>query len=229
MEEVLFWLKRLEDEKRIPVLPGYLDSPMAIAALHFYATRLHELDANLSPVAEAVEAAAGSGFAHARAARKVAAFATTRFVSVSSPQQSAELVASRQPSIVISSSGMATGGRVLRHLAATIANPRNTVLFVGYQAVGTRGRLLTDGAKEIKLLGRVYPVAARIERIDSMSAHADSSEIMRWLAGFTAAPRMIYLVHGDPTALTALSATIRAERRWPVHIAAHLERVEIPA
>jgi metallo-beta-lactamase family protein len=161
--------------------------------------------------------------------KRVAAFATTRFVTVSSPRQSADLVASRQPSIVIASSGMATGGRVLRHLAATIANPKTTVLFVGYQAAGTRGRLLTDGAKEIRLLGRVYPVAARVERIDSMSAHADAAEIMRWLSGFSAAPRMTYLVHGDPAALTALSAKITAEKQWPVHIAAHLERVELPA
>jgi metallo-beta-lactamase family protein len=161
--------------------------------------------------------------------KRVAAFATTRFVTVSSPQQSADLVASRQPSIVISSSGMATGGRVLRHLAATIANPKNTVLFVGYQAAGTRGRLLTGGAREIRLLGRIYPVAARVERIDSMSAHADAAEIMRWLSGFSGPPQMTYLVHGDPLALTALSAKISAERQWPVHIAAHLERVELPA
>jgi metallo-beta-lactamase family protein len=161
--------------------------------------------------------------------RRVAAFATTRFTTVSSPQQSADLVASRQPSIVISSSGMATGGRVLRHLAATIANPKNTVLFVGYQAAGTRGRLLVDGAKAIKLLGRDYPVAARVERIDSMSAHADAAEIMRWLSGFEKPPRMTYLVHGDTAALNALAAKIAAERGWPVHIASHLESVELPA
>jgi metallo-beta-lactamase family protein len=122
---------------------------------------------------------------------------------------------------------MATGGRVLSHLAATISNPKHTVMFVGYQAAGTRGRLLTDGAKEIKLAGRIYPVAARIERIDSMSAHADYSETMRWLAGFTRAPRMTYLVHGDEGALAALAARIAAEKQWPVHIAAYLERVEI--
>ena len=161
--------------------------------------------------------------------KRVASFATNRFVTVSSPQQSADLVASRQPSIVIASSGMATGGRVLRHLAATISNPKNTVLFVGYQAAGTRGRLLTDGSKEIRLLGRSYPVAARVERIDSMSAHADAAEIMRWLSGFSAPPGMTYLVHGDPVALTALAAKIAAERQWPVHIASHLERVELPA
>jgi metallo-beta-lactamase family protein len=219
VEEVLYWLKRLEEEKRIPVLPVYVDSPMAIGALQFYSSRLTELDADLSVRHQGPTPGL----------RRVAAFATTHFVTVASPQQSADLVASRQASIVISSSGMATGGRVLRHLAATISSAKNTVLFVGYQAAGTRGRLLTDGAKEIKLIGRIYPVAARVERIDSMSAHADAAEIMRWLSGFTRAPRMTYLVHGEPIAAQALAARITAERQWPVHIAAHLEHVDLPA
>ena len=218
-------LAKLQREKAIPELPVYVDSPMALGALQFYAGRLHELDADLSKTPDAEESAA-SGL---RGARKVAVFATTRFVAVNSPQQSAELVASRQPSIVIASSGMATGGRVLRHLAATISSPKNTVLFVGYQAAGTRGRLLVDGAPEVKLLGRTYPVAARVERIDSMSAHADADEIMRWLSGFHTTPRMTYLVHGEPVPLEALAARIAAERLWPVHVAAHLEHVQIPA
>ena len=218
VEEVLYWLKRLEEEKRIPSLPVYVDSPMAVGALQFYSSRLNELDAELS-------ANAGAARSKFDGMRRVAAFATTRMTMVASPQQSADLVTSRQPAIVIASSGMATGGRVLRHLAATMTNPKNTVLFVGYQAAGTRGRLLTDGATEIKLLGRSYPVAARIERIDSMSAHADYSEIMRWLSGFTRAPRMTYLVHGDPAALTALARRITSELHWPVHIAGHLETV----
>jgi metallo-beta-lactamase family protein len=206
---------------------------MAIAALQFYSARLSELDRDLVNGLDRGEAEVGqvSGTALARPSgiRHVAAFATERLTIVSSPQQSADLVASRQPSIVIASSGMATGGRVLRHLAATISNPTNTVLFVGYQAAGTRGRLLTDGAREIKLLGRPYPVAAHVERIDSMSAHADSGEILRWLSNFTRAPRMTYLVHGEPPALGALAAKIDATLHWPVHIAVHLERVEPPA
>jgi metallo-beta-lactamase family protein len=214
VEEVLFWLKRLEAEQRIPVLPVYLDSPMAAGALQFYAARLNELDPELST-------------GRSSAMRHVSVFATTRMTVIASPPQSTDLVASRQSSIIIASSGMATGGRVLRHLAATISNPKHTVMFVGYQAAGTRGRLLTDGAKEIKLLGRIYNVAARVERIDSMSAHADYSETMRWLAGFTRAPRMTYLVHGDTNALNALAARITTEKHWPVHIAAHLERVDV--
>ena len=220
VEEILYWLKRLEEDKRIPVLPVYVDSPMAAGALQFYSARLNELDAEL---------AADPSRSRSDGLRHVAAFATQRLTIVASPQQSADLVASRQPATVIASSGMATGGRVLRHLAATVTNPRNTILFVGYQAAGTRGRQLVDGAKDIKLLGRTYPVAARIERIDSMSAHADAGEIARWLSGFERAPRMTYLVHADPAALSALAATLTDQLHWPVHIASHLERVELPA
>ena len=232
VEEVLYWLKRLEDEQRIPALPVYVDSPMAIGALQFYASRSGELDAETAKGSDprGTDFPAnrdGRGQTPKTNARRVSAFATTRLVTVSSPQQSADLVASRHPAIVIASSGMATGGRVLRHLAATLPHPQNTVLFVGYQAAGTRGRDLTNGAREIKLLGRIVPVAARVERIDSMSAHADAGEIMRWLAGFARAPRMTYLVHGEPHALDALAARITAERGWPVHIAAHRERVEL--
>src|SRR4029453_2812447 len=104
-----------------------------------------------------------------------------RYQAIASPQQSKELTASRRSSIVISSSGMATGGRVLHHLAAALPDARNTALFVGDQAEGTRGRPLVDGAREVKIHGRVVPVGARIAKIDSMSAHADRQEILRWL------------------------------------------------
>jgi metallo-beta-lactamase family protein len=197
---------------------------MAIGALQFYSARLNELDADLRLEGQTSRSDLKG---RPQGMRHVSAFATTRLTVVASPRQSADLIASRQPSIVIASSGMATGGRVLRHLAATISSPKNTVMFVGYQAAGTRGRLLVDGATEIKLLGRIYPVAARVERIDSMSAHADYSESLRWLSGFTRPPSMTYLVHGDPVALAALAARITAEKQWSVHIAAHHERVEV--
>jgi metallo-beta-lactamase family protein len=146
---------------------------------------------------------------------------------VETSEQSKAVTASREPSIVIAASGMATGGRVLHHLAAGLPDGKNTVLFVGYQAAGTRGRTLCDGIHEVKMLGRVVPVMATIEQLDSMSAHADTDEIMRWLSGFSRPPAMTYLVHGEPVALRALAARIQAERRWPVHIAQHLERVEL--
>jgi metallo-beta-lactamase family protein len=211
VEEILYWLKQLEDTRLIPVLPVYIDSPMAIGALHCYSSRLDELDADLAP----------------SATRHISAFATTRLTTVSSGRQSAEVVASREPAIVIAGSGMATGGRVLHHLAATLPDPKHTVLFVGYQAAGTRGRDLVDGRKQIKLHGRSVAVNARIEKIDSMSAHADANEIMRWLSGFARPPRRTFLVHGDPAALKALASRVSSQRGWPVHVPAHGERVEL--
>jgi metallo-beta-lactamase family protein len=161
------------------------------------------------------------------AERAVCVFCTTRMTTVSSVQQSIDLVASHQPAIVIASSGMATGGRVLYHLAAGLPDPRNTVIFVGYQAAGTRGRSLVDGAKTVRIKGRDTPVAATIEHIDSMSAHADAGEIMRWLSGFVAPPAKTFLVHGEPTALEALRDRVTREKEWPVHVAGYQERVEI--
>jgi metallo-beta-lactamase family protein len=100
-------------------------------------------------------------------------------------------------------------------------------MFVGYQAAGTRGRSLVDGAKTVRIKGRDIPVAATIEHIDSMSAHADAGEIMRWLSGFVAAPARTFLVHGEPPALDALRDRVTREKDWPVHVAGYQERVEI--
>jgi metallo-beta-lactamase family protein len=210
VEEVLYWLKLLEDARRIPVLPVFIDSPMAGRALQFYMNRGDELDADVRPTG-----------------RGVSAFATRRMTVVASAQQSIELVRSRKPAIIIASSGMATGGRVVHHLEAGLPDQKNTVLFVGYQAAGTRGRLLVDGAKAVRMKGHEVDVGARVEKLDSMSAHADAGEILRWLSGFSSPPSMTYLVHGEGVALEALHARVRAERGWPVQVARYEEKVEI--
>ncbi len=209
VEEVLYWIKYLEDQGTIPKLPVFLDSPMALEALRFYASRASELDPDIEEAAQ------------------IRRFFTARFQPVSSAQQSSELVRSKAPSIIVSSSGMATGGRVLHHLEGALPNERSTVLFVGYQAAGTRGRQLLDGAREVKIRGQFVPVRARVERIDSMSAHADSVEILRWLGGFRRPPRMTYLVHGEPGPMDALKAAITSRLQWNVHTPALLEQVEL--
>lgn len=210
VNEVIYWLDRLEEQQRIPVMPVYVDSPMASRALDFYARHSDELDADMRTGRQGVRA-----------------FFTRRMTMVASPQQSQELVASRKPSIVIASSGMATGGRVLYHLRAALPDARNTVLFVGYQAAGTRGRSLLDGQQTVRIKGFDIAVHAKIERIDSMSAHADVDEIMRWLGHFTRQPKMTYLVHGEAEALQALKTRIETDKAWPVHVAAHQEQVEL--
>jgi metallo-beta-lactamase family protein len=122
---------------------------------------------------------------------------------------------------------MATGGRVLHHLERVLPEARHTVLFCGYQAAGTRGRLLLEGAKTTRIHGREVSVAARIESVDSMSAHADANEIMRWLGGFHTAPRLTCLVHGEPEPMDGLKARIERELGWTVRTPLHQERIEI--
>jgi len=208
--ELLYWVRRLEDERRIPVLPVFVDSPMATEALRFYTTRVAELDADMQP-----------------AEKGVAAFASTRFQTVASPQQSKQLTASPHPAIVISSSGMATGGRVLHHLAAALPDPRHTVLFVGYQAAGTRGRQLVDGATRVKIHGRLVPVAARVRKLDSMSAHADRGEILRWLGTLPRRPGRLCLVHGEPGPMDALRTLVADRLGWNAHTPAHAEQIAL--
>jgi metallo-beta-lactamase family protein len=122
---------------------------------------------------------------------------------------------------------MATGGRVLHHLAHALPDARNTILFVGYQAAGTRGRLLKDGAILTRIHGRDVPVAAQIAALDSMSAHADTNEIMRWLGQFTRPPSLTCLVHGEPGPMDALKARIERELRWIVKTPLHQETIQI--
>ncbi|MEO6213383.1 MAG: MBL fold metallo-hydrolase [Vicinamibacterales bacterium] len=235
VEELLYWIKRLEDEKRIPVLPVFVDSPMATAALARYSERVNELDPELQPEA-ADEIAPHGPAAHeprerrrqqARQERDLCVFCTDRFRTIGSPQESKELTASRMPAIVISASGMATGGRVLHHLKAALPEARNTVLFAGFQAEGTRGRQLVNGEPTVKIHGQMIPVRAKIAKIDSMSAHADSKEILHWLRGFQAPPKLTFLVHGEANAMQALKATITTDLGWKTHAPAWKERVDL--
>ena len=235
VEELLYWVRRLEAAKRVPVLPVFLDSPMASAALAAYSARVQELDPELQPESRddkaPHDAAApqGPGVRRRQAAqeRDLCIFCTERFHVIATVEESKQVTASKAPSIVISSSGMAEGGRVLHHLKAALPDARNTVLFAGFQGVGTRGRRLVDGEKRIKIHGEWIPVAADIERIDSMSAHADAGEIMRWLYGFTAAPKQTFIVHGEPAAQNALGGRIQAELGWNHMAPEHRQRLEL--
>jgi metallo-beta-lactamase family protein len=211
VEEIIYWLKKLEDAGRIPVVPVFLDSPMALKALEHYTEHAQELDPDVRP-----------GRGH------VSAFMTRRFQMVTSDRQSSELTASRVPSIIISSSGMATGGRLLRHLKVILPSAKNTVLFSGYQAEGTRGRRLLDGEREIKIHGEMIDVKAEVAQLQSMSAHADAGELMRWLRGIRRPPRLTCVVHGESPACDALAGRIRDELGWPVVVPDYLQSIELP-
>jgi metallo-beta-lactamase family protein len=219
VEELLYWIGRLEAGRRIPVVPVYVDSPMAAAVLAIYRRRLDELD----PVPGAPAGPDGKRAAE----RDLCSFCTSQLKVITSIRESRAVQESSQPAIVISSSGMATGGRVLHHLARALPESKNTVLFAGYQAAGTRGRLLKDGAKYVRMHGQEVPVAAEIAALDSLSAHADADEILRWLRGFRTPPDLTCLVHGEPGPMDALKARIERELGWTVKTPEHQEKLEV--
>jgi metallo-beta-lactamase family protein len=210
VEELLYWIDRLENERRIPELPVYVDSPMAAGVLQSYRERMSELDPEIRD-----QAIANNG-GRIVAEKRLLAFTTAKLRVVTTIKDSRDLQESTSTSIVISSSGMATGGRVLHHLSRALPNPRNTVLFAGFQSPGTRGRSLVDGAPFVKIHGREIPVEARVENLESMSAHADAGEILRWLRGFKVPPALTCLVHGEPAAMDALKARIERELGWTI-------------
>lgn len=185
-------LWKLRQAGRLHNVPVYLDSPMATSATELLAR--HASEHKLS--AQDCEAAC-------------AAVTYVRDV-----EGSKALSANRYPKVIISASGMATGGRVLHHMAAFGADHRNTLLFAGFQAAGTRGRKLLDGATETRIYGQWMPVRAEVAELPMLSAHADSDELMRWLAGFQEAPRRVFIVHGEPQASQALRERIQRELNW---------------
>ncbi len=210
-QEVLWFLQHLEDERRIPVLPVYVDSPSATDVTEIYRRHTDELDAGMIDGMR----------------RGERSLHTKRGQFCRTVQESKRLNDVRGPVIIISSSGMATGGRILHHFQHRLPDPRTTVLLVGFQAEGTRGRALQDGAKTIRIFGEAVPVAARVETINGLSAHADRTETLRWLTGFTRPPRQTYLVHGEPPEAQALEVAIEQRFGWSVQAARDGETVSI--
>ncbi len=211
-QEILWLLQHLEDERRIPVLPVYVDSPSATDVTDIYRRHTGELDEGMME-----ERRRGERLLH-----------TKRGQFCRTVQESKRLNDVRGPVIIISSSGMATGGRILHHLAHRLPDSRTTVLLVGFQAEGTRGRALQDGAKAIRIFGTAVPVEAQVVTVHGLSAHADRRETLRWLTGFTRAPRQTYLVHGEPPAAHALAEAINGQLGWSVRAAKDGEEVPLP-
>ncbi|MHB8874859.1 MAG: MBL fold metallo-hydrolase RNA specificity domain-containing protein [Myxococcaceae bacterium] len=209
-QELLYHLRNLEEDKRIPVLDVWLDSPMACDATPIYLAHAEEHDVDL----QAITDRGGRGLA------------TTRTHFSRTVDQSKKLNQTKGPGIIISASGMATGGRILHHLKQRLPDPKNTVLFVGYQSAGTRGRRMVEGEKEIRIHGGMVPVRAEIKTVSGFSAHADRNEMARWMDGFKGAPRQTLLVHGEPVALSALKERVEA-RGWAAYVPEHLETVEL--
>ncbi len=210
-QHVLYLLRGLERAGRVPTLPVYLDSPMAREATALYRKYAASLDPDIQRIV----------------AQGDDPFATADFHVVGTTDESKSLNHVHGPGIIIAGSGMATGGRILHHLKHRLPDPRTIVVFVGYQAAGTRGRRLLNGEPEVKMLGEVVPVRARIEEISSLSAHAGTSDLLEWLGRLPAPPRKTYLVHGEPAAQEKLRDTIRQQLGWPVEMPSYLDSVPL--
>jgi metallo-beta-lactamase family protein len=208
---LVYYLRELEDEGRIPVLPVAVDSPMGAEATRLYTKHRDEHDFDMQRIGNLQRNP----------------LATRNFSLVQGRSGSKALSNVQGPAIIISASGMATGGRVLHHLARWLPDPACSVIFAGYQAAGSRGRLLQDGETQIRIHGEVVPVRAHIESISSLSAHADAGEIMRWLRGFKKPPRKTFIVHGEVDSATALRDLIISELGWNAVMPTHEEVVEL--
>jgi len=210
-QQLIYLIRELEDEGRIPILPVFVDSPMAASATKLYLRHKEDHDLEMQDLV----------------ADHKNPLATQRFNLARTRDESKAVSAQQGSTIVISASGMATGGRILHHLRKRLPDERNTVIFVGFQAEGTRGRRLLDGENEIKIFGEFVPVRAKIERLDNLSAHADSREILRWLGGFKRAPKTVFLVHGEPKAQEVLKQKIVEKFGWHVEIPDYLDKFEL--
>jgi metallo-beta-lactamase family protein len=202
---LLYYLAKLKDARRIPNLPVFLDSPMAIEAgrillRHHGDHRLSEADC-----------------------RQLEAIAR----ETSSVEESKSLDRNPMPKIIISASGMATGGRVLHHLKRFAPDRRNTIVFAGYQAGGTRGAAMVAGATEVKIFAEYVPVRAEVVNLDMLSAHADRGELIGWLRTCRAAPRNIFITHGEPAAADALRHRISEELAWPCRVPTYRDTIDL--
>ena len=200
-QSLLHFVARLKSRKAIPDVPVYLNSPMAVDATRIYHT--YRSEHRLSEE-------------ECRAACTIAQF-------VNNAEESKELNKKHGPMIIISASGMATGGRVVHHLKAFAPDPKNMILFVGFQAGGTRGAAMVGGADTIRIHGEDVPVRAKVVNIGGLSAHADYDEILDWLRGFRQAPRNVCLTHGEPAAADRLRQHIERTLGWEARVPDYLE------
>ena len=211
-QEILYLIRELEDEKAVPVLPVSVDSPMAAATTAVYARRTEEQDEEYASVLK----------------NQKHPLRTHSMITASSRQESKKLNDAEGARVIISASGMMTGGRVLHHAMRLVPNPNATIVFVGFQAAGTTGRRIQDGEPEVKIMGQWVPVRCRIAKIGGFSAHADYGEVLQWLEGMkNGIPSRTFLTHGEPEAANAMAGHIKERFGWNVHVPQYGERFEM--
>lgn len=210
-QALLYTIRELEEQKKIPALQVFIDSPMGIDATEIFHNRLADQDLEAR-----VQKIQGKDI-----------FRPKRLQICKSRNESKAINNQKSRAIIISSSGMVTGGRILHHMVERLPRPENTILFVGYQAEGTRGRTIVEGKEKVKIHGQYVPVKAKVESISGYSGHADYQEILAWLMGFNKPPQRTFLVHGEPEASAALKEKIQKQFGWDVVIPEFGERFDL--
>ncbi|MFC1848316.1 MBL fold metallo-hydrolase RNA specificity domain-containing protein [Chloroflexota bacterium] len=201
-QEVLFYLNKLLIERRIPNLMVFLDSPMAVRITDVFEKYPDLYDQEMSRLVEGGNSP----------------FDFPGLTLVRTKNQSKAINSITGSAVIIAGSGMCTGGRIKHHLVSNISRPECTILFVGYQASGTLGRIILDGASEVRILGEDYLVRAKVTQINGLSAHADRGELLRWLLGFRRPPRQVFAVHGEPETVFRFADLIREKTGWEVSV-----------
>ena len=199
-QTLLYLIHELEEQGKIRSMPVYLDSPMSINATGIFEKHIADLD-----LTARVKILQGKKILHPK-----------QLTFCKSTKESKAINQKTGRAIIISASGMVNGGRILHHMLQRLPHPENTVLFIGYQAEGTRGRLILEGAETVKIHGQHVPVKAKIENIQGFSGHPDSNEIIAWLMGFNRPPEKTFIVHGEPDSSAALARRIREKFGWEV-------------
>jgi len=197
-QTLLYVIRELEEKRKIPVLPIYIDSPLAIEATVVHERRISELD-----MESRMQSLLG---------KKIFRPGDLRICKTR--EQSKVINDVKGGAIIVSSSGMATGGRILHHLQQRLPRAENTILLIGYQAHGTRGRQIMEGEPEVKIHGQLVPVRAKVETILGFTGHADYNEVLAWLMGFNRPPEKTFIVHGEPESSAALAEKIRSHFGW---------------
>jgi len=210
-QEVLYLIRELEEQKRIPVLPVIVDSPMAAQATQVYNRFSEEHDEEYASI-----------LAHKKHPLRTGSMRTA-----STREESKRLNDEKGARIIISASGMLTGGRVLHHAMRMLPDRNATIVFVGYQAAGTTGRRVQDGEREVRIMKNWIPVNCRIEKVEGFSAHADWKAVLRWLSGLKVTPKRVFTTHGEPEAAEAMAQHIRDEYGWTVEVPRYGETVEL--
>jgi len=210
-QEVLYTIRELEEQKEIPVLPVIVDSPMAAQATQVYNRWHEEHDQDYASIL----------------AKKRHPLRTASMTTASSREESKRLNDMGGPRIIISASGMMTGGRVLHHAMRMVPDPKATVVFVGFQAAGTTGRLIQDGAHEVRIMKNTVPVRCHVEKIEGFSAHADWQGVIRWLSGFERPPKTVFLTHGEIGSATAMANHIQEQFGWKVVVPEYAQTAEL--